>query len=748
MSRIEMKKNHTDLESLFSASLVASLYLYVKDNALDMRGKFVKLHRNGTLKKDILQVVEGHSVFVTLLDKEEIFEKSINLFVDAFVNGKLSEAKVIETIKRDYNDVDDKDHEMFWEVIFSVTITDNVISAKEKEVHTQLVAHLGLNPEILEKFYSENELLIDNSTKKKTKKSSKSIMIAIIAIASVLLLIGIFMFLGSSPDENPETTRSPITPTNNQETTSQPSSGSSYPPPKVVAPQAKQKYALLYTRPQLDLGLETIKKDLNTMYGISSGYRPWFLGSLFMDLTDLANIRPLSIKEMSFPVSEIWKEGSSDGHSRFIKKEEILSIMTRLLNSQSKKPEQKVYSGKYLAKAREIDWSNPDLAANLLTQIYDDIGNDIDRGKFIMTTESRSELIELISLAQIIPVIYWYNGMYTFVETDNVEFCQSKAFYKTIPQRYTENLTLKKIQELENYSGILENILGATSEYMRGNINNYLIEKEIVVHPDEEIQGLQQQVKEIEDKHSTTGDFVKKNWSKVISPFLPESKKAVEEIERDEARVQALKSEISGIVTDDNISIRDYEVITLLSFFEFICQKTLFKVINPSSYFSVSRPFNMIIDYKPLVDKYFKLKKLLDRSEKLTGFLLNKSQDSSSARLLTTVFQSNKIINQMSLLLSRVIFFDIPLACDSLYTYMELENCCGAFGDDEDRMIRVVQQFSTLNPIRVNFCVTSYTNEMMQSIYKFVKGELSDEQYQELKQRAQTQPAWLEEPKL
>ena len=544
--------------------------------------------------------MEGHSVFVTLPDKEEIFEKSINLFLDAFVNGKLSEAKVIETIKRDYNDVDDKDHEMFWEVIFSVTITDNVISTKEKEVHTQLVAHLGLNSEILEKFYSENELLINNSTKKRTKKSSKSIMIAIIAIASVLLLIGIFMFSGSSPDENPETTRSPITPTNNQETTGQPGSGSAFPPPKVVAPQAKQKFALLYTRPQLDLGLETIKKELNTMYSVSDEYRSWFYSSLFLDLTALANIKPSSIEEMPFPISEIWKDSSSDSNSiRFIKKEEILSIMTRLLNSQSKKPEQKVYSGEYLAKAKEIDWSNPDLAVNLLTQIYDGVGQDIQRGKFKVTNESRSELIELINLAQIIPVIYWYDGMYTFVETENVEFRPSKALYKTVPQRYTENLTLKKIQALENYSGILENILGATSEYMRGNINNYLIENEIVVHPDEEIQGLQQQVKEIEDKHSTTGDFVKKNWSKVISPFLPQSKKAVEEIERDEARVQALKSEISGIVTDDNISIRDYEVITLLSFFEFICQKNLFKMINPSSYFSVSRPFNMIIDYKP-----------------------------------------------------------------------------------------------------------------------------------------------------
>lgn len=743
-----MKKNHTDLESLFSASLVASLYLYVKDNALDMRGKFVKLHRNGTLKKDILQVVEGHSVFVTLLDKEEIFEKSINLFLDAYVNGKLSETKVIETIKRDYNDVDDKDHEMFWEVIFSVTITDNIISAKEKEVHTQLVTHLGLNPEVLEKFYSENELLIDNSTKKRTKKSSKLIMIAIIVIASVLLLIGIFMFSSSSPDENPETTRSPITPTNNQETTSQPGSGSSFPPPKLVAPQAEQKFKLLYTRPQLDLGLETIKKELNTMYGVSSDYRPWFFGSLFLDLTSLANNTPFSIEDMLVPVAETWKKGSADSDSRFIKKEEVLSIMTRLLNSQSEKPEQKVYSGKYLAKAIEIDWSNPDLAVNLLTQIYDEIGNDIDRGKFKITKESRSELIELANLAQIIPVVYWNNGMYTFVETENVEFCLSKTLKKTIPQQYTDNLTLQNIKELGEYSGILENILGAVSEYKRGNINNYLLEKEIVVYSDEEIRGLQQQIKEIEDKHSTTGDFVKKNWSKVLSTFSSESKEAVRKIERDKAKIEALKSEIAGIVIGDNISIRDYEVITLLSFFEFMCQKNLFKIIDPSSYFSVSRPSSMIIDYKPLVDKYFKLKKLLDKSEKFIDFLLNESQDNSSSRLLTTVFQSNKNINQMSLLLTRVIFFDIPLSCDSLYTYMKLESCCDTFGDDEEKIIRVVQKFSTLNPIRAHFCVTSYTNEMMQSIYKFAKGELSDEQFQELKQRAQTQPAWLEEPKL
>ncbi len=46
-----------------------------------------------------------------------------------------------------------------------------------------------------------------------------------------------------------------------------------------------------------------------------------------------------------------------------------------------------------------------------------------------------------------------------------------------------------------------------------------------------------------------------------------------------------------------------------------------------------------------------------------------------------------------------------------------------------------------------SFAVSPAVHELWQAIMKMLKSELGANEYEELKQRSQTQPAWLERPK-
>ena len=104
-------------------------------------------------------------------------------------------------------------------------------------------------------------------------------------------------------------------------------------------------------------------------------------------------------------------------------------------------------------------------------------------------------------------------------------------------------------------------------------------------------------------------------------------------------------------------------------------------------------------------------------------------------------------MHQHLLLLSRVVFFDLPLASDSLQTLLRIKNAKGYFNDNERSMVEVGQVYSSLSPIILRFHVSPSVHEMWQVTMKTLKDELSKNEYKELEQRSKTQPDWLEPPK-
>jgi len=362
------------------------------------------------------------------------------------------------------------------------------------------------------------------------------------------------------------------------------------------------------------------------------------------------------------------------------------------------------------------------------------------KGNKFQTDKSQLELIEMVRLAQIIPIVYWYQGMYTICKTDQVGFCPSISMKKLIPVQYRNQIDFnKQIRQMKQYNGFLENILSATTGYTSGNINAYLYKKcDLVVrYNDPKTNDLLKEVEELKKDSSTIGDLKTKF-------FGSEEDKINKKIAED--KLERCQSELYNIVCDQKVAIRDYDVAILVSFITNLCQHDLMATYKLDEYFQRGNYFSRIIDYKPLIDKYSKLEDLLQGSEKILDYLMDISPNKENLSEISLVSESLKSSNRALLLLTRFVFFDVPLSCDSLYTCMKIKKYKGAFDDDEEGILRSVQKYATLSPIISNYTISSYVNELQQTIYTMAKKELGENVAEELKQRALTQPAWLKKP--
>jgi hypothetical protein len=194
-------------------------------------------------------------------------------------------------------------------------------------------------------------------------------------------------------------------------------------------------------------------------------------------------------------------------------------------------------------------------------------------------------------------------------------------------------------------------------------------------------------------------------------------------------------------------AVRDYEIIGSMCFLQSFAVKSdsWLTILDVDNYFSNTKPSILVTDYKPLVERYLKLETLLTHAEKLLQMILTSDKELDFVRLS---LEPIKIMHTHLLLLSRVVFFDIPLASDSLQTLMRIKRAQSFLNDDEHAMIEAGQLYASLTPILLKFHVSPSVHEMWQAIMKTLKDELSKNEYGELEQRSQTQPAWLEQPKI
>jgi hypothetical protein len=367
----------------------------------------------------------------------------------------------------------------------------------------------------------------------------------------------------------------------------------------------------------------------------------------------------------------------------FIGEDHIFLLFKKILEANSVIESMNVYSGLYLDKIKYFNWEDSDQFLLNIKRILTDISTDLNSDRFSYSRESISEIIEILRIAWIAPIAYYHKAMNSYLDSNRsyYSYRPSKLLFELIPDRYLTPYQQTRIFSLNRYGRYMDDILDAV---------------------------------QIKDKKSFA-DF--------------------------KHRYQ---------------TINDFEIITAVAYLEnFFKELNTFKSkfnlegwshnIDAKQYFETSKSQIQILDYKPLVDKYYEIEQIME----LSGKILDKIYNSTNEyRFLRYSYEPIKTVNQHLLLLLRFSFFDVPLSYDSVFTIMKIEKSKGIFNDNEKSISAAAQAYGSLKPILLVFNISPSVHEMFEEILLKCKSELNSDEMAYLNQRVETQPSWLKKPVL
>lgn len=148
------------------------------------------------------------------------------------------------------------------------------------------------------------------------------------------------------------------------------------------------------------------------------------------------------------------------------------------------------------------------------------------------------------------------------------------------------------------------------------------------------------------------------------------------------------------------------------------------------------------IDYTMQKNKYKECMKILNnliQREKQSGFL--------SSSYLTKLVKTKELLSHYFIYIDKIyraFLFDSPMKLNLINMNLRLSYAKGMLNDDEGKIQEVGRQYSKLTPV-LKYVALDNTTREWEELSKAIKKELSENEFNELKQQAKTLPNWFVE---
>ncbi|MFX0199503.1 MAG: tetratricopeptide repeat protein [Candidatus Hodarchaeota archaeon] len=171
-------------------------------------------------------------------------------------------------------------------------------------------------------------------------------------------------------------------------------------------------------------------------------------------------------------------------------------------------------------------------------------------------------------------------------------------------------------------------------------------------------------------------------------------------------------------------------------------QEAIYNLLLSLPPFKITEWKEATIDYTVQNSKYKECMKILDnliQREKGAGILSSSS--------LTKLAKSKELLEHYYIYIDKIyraFLFDSPMKLNLVNLRLQFTYAKGFLNDDESKIQEVGRQYSKLTPI-LRYVALDNTHRQWENLAKTIKKELSENEFNELKQESKTLPNWFVE---